>query len=180
MFLPRFLSVPSRPPGNIKGNNLTSTSIVIQWSPISSRYAHGVLLGYKISYVTADAPNNRTWSETVVNQSATSAVIANLRKFTTYMVSVEGFTSKGSGIESKCVAVTTDEDSKIMTVYKAAYASLTRLISVCKLSSAVKMEKSRNFLCRVPFPKKDYGVLKRIGKKHPDHVRFECLDCNNN
>ena len=40
-------------------------------------------------------------------------VVTNLRKFTTYMVSVEGFTSKGSGIESKCVKITTAEDSKI-------------------------------------------------------------------
>ncbi|XP_022795623.1 uncharacterized protein LOC111334195 isoform X1 [Stylophora pistillata] len=102
--------VPSRPPENVTGNNLTSTSIVIRWSPISRRYVHGVLQGYKVSYVTADASSNRSWSEAVVNQSATSAVIANLRKFTVYMVSVEGFTSKGSGIESKCMAVTTDED----------------------------------------------------------------------
>ena len=116
MFLAHYLSVPSRPPENVTGNNLTSTSIVIRWSPISRRYVHGVLQGYKVSYVTADASSNRSWSEAVVNQSATSAVIANLRKFTVYMVSVEGFTSKGSGIESKCVAVTTDEDSKMITV----------------------------------------------------------------
>lgn len=47
-----------------------------------------------------------------VNQSSTSVVVTNLRKFTKYMVSVEGFTSKGSGIESKTVAIITDEDSK--------------------------------------------------------------------
>lgn len=44
-------------------------------------------------------------------------VITNLRKFTTYMVSVEGLTSKGSGIESKCVEITTAEDSKIMMCF---------------------------------------------------------------
>lgn len=47
-----------------------------------------------------------------VNQSSTSVVVTNLRKFTKYMVTVEGFTSKGSGIESKTVAIITDEDSK--------------------------------------------------------------------
>lgn len=52
------------------------------------------------------------WNESVVNQNTTSAVITNLHKFTKYMVSVEGFTSKGSGIESKCVEITTAEDSE--------------------------------------------------------------------
>lgn len=47
-----------------------------------------------------------------VNQSSTSVVVTNLRKFTKYMVTVEGFTSKGCGIESKTVAIITDEDSK--------------------------------------------------------------------
>ena len=117
MFTVSCLLVPSKPPANLSGNNLTSTSIVIRWNPISPRYVHGILLGYKVSYTTADTRNSRKWNESVVNQSATSAVITNLRKFTKYMVSVEGFTSKGSGIESKCVAVTTDEDSKLITVY---------------------------------------------------------------
>ena len=43
-----------------------------------------------------------------------SVVVTNLRKFTKYMVTVEGFTSKGSGTESKTVAITTDEDGKII------------------------------------------------------------------
>ena len=96
------------------GNNLTSTSIEIRWKPIPPRFIHGILLGYKVSYLATDFGNNRKWNESVANQSTMSVVIANLRKFTTYMVSVEGLTSKGSGIESKCVEITTAEDSKIL------------------------------------------------------------------
>ena len=96
------------------GNNLTSTSIEVRWNPIPPRFTHGILLGYKVSYVATDLGNNRKWNESVVNQSTTSVIISNLRKFTTYMVSLEGLTSKGSGIESKCVEITTAEDSKIL------------------------------------------------------------------
>lgn len=108
-----FILVPSRPPANVTGNNVTSTSIEVRWNPIPPRYVHGILLGYKISFIATDSGNKRPWNESAVNQSTTSAVITNLRKFTKYMVSVEGFTSKGSGIESKSVAITTAEDSKI-------------------------------------------------------------------
>lgn len=104
--------VPSKPPPNVTGNNLTSTSIEVRWNPIPPRFIHGVLLGYKVSYTAADLGNNRMWNESVVNQNTTSAVITNLHKFTKYMVSVEGFTSKGSGIESKCVEIKTAEDSE--------------------------------------------------------------------
>jgi len=102
--------VPSRAPPNVTGNNITSTSIEVRWNPIPPGYVHGILLGYKISFIATDRGNKRPWNETAVNQSTTSAVITNLRKYTTYMVSVEGFTSKGSGIESKSVAITTAED----------------------------------------------------------------------
>lgn len=109
-----FLLVPSKPPANVTGNNLTSTSIEVRWNLISPRFTHGIILGYKVSYLATDLGNNRKWNESVVNQSTTSVVISDLRKFTTYMVSVEGLTSKGSGIESKCVEITTAEDSKIL------------------------------------------------------------------
>ena len=93
---------------------MTSTSIEVRWSPIPSRYAHGIVLGYNVSFIPTDSRINRRWSTITVNQSAASVVVTNLRKFTKYMVTVEGFTSKGSGIESKTVAITTDEDSKII------------------------------------------------------------------
>lgn len=75
---------------------------------------HGILLGYNVSFIATDSRINRRWSTITVNQSAASVVVTNLRKFTKYMVTVEGFTSKGSGIESKSVAISTDEDSKII------------------------------------------------------------------
>ncbi|XP_068688561.1 uncharacterized protein [Montipora foliosa] len=102
--------VPSKAPLNVKASNLTSTSIQVEWEQIPRHFVHGNLLGYKVSFVATDRGNKQPWNETSVNQSTTTAVITNLRKYTTYMVSVEGFTSKGSGIESKCVAVTTAED----------------------------------------------------------------------
>ena len=109
-----FLLVPSKPPANVTGNNLTSTSIEVRWNLISPRFTHGIILGYKVSYLAADLGNNRKWNEYVVNHSTTSVVISNLRKFTVYVVSVEGLATKGSGIESKCVEITTAEDSKIL------------------------------------------------------------------
>ena len=102
--------VPSKAPLNVKASNLTSTSIQVEWEQIPRHFVHGNLLGYKVSFVATDRFNKRLWNETSVDQSTTTAVITNLRKYTKYMVSVEGFTSKGSGIESKSVAVTTAED----------------------------------------------------------------------
>lgn len=108
-----FMLVPSRPPANVTGYNITSTCIRVQWEQIPTRYVHGILLGYKVSFIATDCGNQRPWNETTVSPSTTSAVITNLRKYTKYMVSVEGFTIKGSGQHSKCVAITTAEDSKI-------------------------------------------------------------------
>ncbi|XP_074628437.1 uncharacterized protein LOC141886246 isoform X3 [Acropora palmata] len=102
--------VPSRPPPNVSAHNLTSTSIQVHWDPIPRRYVNGNLLGYIVSFIATFHGNLRRWNETSVNQSTTTAVITNLRKYTKYMVAVEAFTSKGSGIESKSVPVTTAED----------------------------------------------------------------------
>ena len=110
----KFNSVPSKPPPNVNAHNLTSTSIQVHWDAIPPRYIHGNLLGYKVSFIATFRGNAQRWNETSVNQSTTTAVITNLRKYTKYMVAVEGFTSKGNGIESKSVPVTTAEDGKIV------------------------------------------------------------------
>ena len=110
----KFNSVPSKPPPNVNAHNLTSTSIQVHWDPIPPHYIHGNLLGYKVSFIATFRGNAQRWNETSVNQSTTTAVITNLRKYTKYMVAVEGFTSKGNGIESKSVPVTTAEDGKIV------------------------------------------------------------------
>ena len=100
---------PSTPPANVKGDNSSSTSILIQWDEVPEKDKNGIIKGYKITYkdwrsgvektLTVDAPNREVELE-------------GLNEFTKYNISVVAFTVKGGGPPSSTITVTTDEDSK--------------------------------------------------------------------
>ena len=106
--LPYFLE-PSAPPANVKGNNSSSTSILVQWDEVPENDKNGIIKGYNITY--------KDWRTGVEKSKTVDAPtrqvdLTGLNEFTKYNISVLAFTVKGGGPPSSTITVTTDEDSK--------------------------------------------------------------------
>ena len=120
-----FYLVPSLPPQDIKLQNSSSTSILVQWKPIPKDNVHGILLGIKLFYRSAPRDNSIVFSSrakrtTVSDWSKYTNItlppnalfynITSLEKFTNYSVEILGFTAKGDGNVSHKFVASTDED----------------------------------------------------------------------
>ncbi|XP_022801634.1 protein sidekick-2-like [Stylophora pistillata] len=79
-----------------------SSSLRIQWSPISSEEANGILLGYTVYY----RPYNSNESFTNISENARVLTITGLTKATIYEIRVTGRTSAGEGAERYTYAQT--------------------------------------------------------------------------
>ena len=69
----------------------------IEWGPISSEDAHGILLGYNVRYRIYNSSNSFTNHS--VNANTRVFTITGLKKVTIYEVKVTGRTSVGEGAE---------------------------------------------------------------------------------
>ncbi|XP_001623142.2 uncharacterized protein LOC5501884 isoform X2 [Nematostella vectensis] len=119
--------VPSFPPENITAANTSSTSLLIQWSPVPKDHANGIILGYKILYRVSGS--NGSFSEHRTNADTTATEVTNLTHFTVYDVSVVAFTSKGDGPGSEPLIVKTAENRpsrppKMLRLFNTSSTSL--------------------------------------------------------
>ena len=108
MNLPYFLE-PSAPPANVKGDNSSSTSILVQWDEVPENDKNGIIKGYNITYKDWRTGVEKTQTVDVPNRLID---LTGLNEFTKYNISVLAFTVKGDGPVSSTITVTTDEDSK--------------------------------------------------------------------
>ena len=103
--------VPNAPPANVTGNNVTSTSIFVQWDEVPADNQNGIIVNYTITHT--ELPNGSPISQ-VVNAPKRNATLTGLKKFTNYSITVFASTAKGGGNRSDPIIVITDEDSKYM------------------------------------------------------------------
>ena len=91
----------------MSAHNTSSTSLYVAWEPVPEGHVHGILRGYWILYRKNNARNftRRKTTQKQVDQTG-------LHKFTVYDIRVVAFTIKGSGVESKPIFVSTDEDGE--------------------------------------------------------------------
>ena len=89
-------------------HNTSSTSIFIKWEPIPKDKTRGILLGYKLAF--AEAGSQRPTFLTA-SSNATSAEAIDLEKFSIYVIVIQGYTRRGTGIASY-VRSSTGEDGK--------------------------------------------------------------------
>ena len=102
-------SAPTAAPVNVRGRNLSSTSILVEWGDVPEPDRNGIILSYTVTYeVPPDVPIRR---QTVI-ASARQTTLIGLNKFTEYEIAVFANTSKGGGTGSEPIRVKTDEDSK--------------------------------------------------------------------
>ena len=90
--------------------NTSSTSLLVQWSPVPEEDRNGIILGYQIMYRRSGTDEALNSKCCIPDTSASQ--IASLRKFTVYDVHVLAYTAKGHGPLSDAVRARTAEDSK--------------------------------------------------------------------
>ena len=111
----RFLdSVPGEPPGNVRGQSNSSTSILVEWDLPRQEVLYGVLRGFRIRYVAAtnaNIPHSSVTTE-LISEQETSYTISNLEEFTNYSIEVTAVTV-GEGPYSTPIFVITDQECKL-------------------------------------------------------------------
>lgn len=99
---------PTGPPQDILAWTLSSTSILVKWSPPLPSEQNGVILNYTVSYISQSSQLKSL--DTADN--STSIEVKNLTIFTKYEFTVKAWNVVGPGPESEPVYNTTSEDSK--------------------------------------------------------------------
>ena len=103
-----FFPGPNAPPSNVRAQNLSSTSIFVQWSNVPKADQNGAILSYTVTYKALPDGSPQT---KVVSAPTTEVALTGLNKYTNYSISVFASTVKGDGNVSEPVIVITDEDS---------------------------------------------------------------------
>ena len=100
-------SVPGEPPRNVRGQNDSSTSILVEWDRPREEVLYGILRGFRIRYGVAMDTNITTTTELIPEQQS-SYIIHNLEEFTNYSIEVTAVTV-GEGPYSTPINVITDQ-----------------------------------------------------------------------
>ena len=101
--------VPNASPANVRGNNVTSTEIFVQWDEVPAEAQNGIIVNYTVTY--RELPDGSPIPQVVIAPKR-NATLTGLKKFTNYSITVFASTTKGGGNRSEPIIVITDEDSK--------------------------------------------------------------------
>ncbi|XP_049577112.1 protein sidekick-1 isoform X1 [Syngnathus scovelli] len=102
-------SVPSGAPVNVTADAVSSTKILLTWSPVPQERRNGAILGYKVLYSEKDSQRPPTVLLAEGERNA-SLLLGALRKYTVYSLQVSAFTRMGDGPPSSPVILRTKED----------------------------------------------------------------------
>ena len=109
LFLLFLLVVPNSAPVNVRGHNISSTSILVQWDSVPAENRNGIIMSCRVTY--KEFPGGNTNSR-VANATTTQATLTGLKKYTNYSIAVFASTLKGDGNASEPIIVITGEDSR--------------------------------------------------------------------
>eukprot|EP00063_Salmo_salar_P066766 XP_014041601.1 PREDICTED: protein sidekick-1-like [Salmo salar] len=89
-------SVPSGSPVNVSAEAVSSTRILVTWSPVPEMQRNGPILGYKVLYAVKDCVDPPSvWS--VPGERSVSVLLGELLKYTVYQIQLVAFTQLGDG-----------------------------------------------------------------------------------
>ena len=108
LFLP-FLSEPDGAPQNVRGENSSSTSILVMWDEVPADQQNGIITGYTITYHSQTENDN---GNVVAGRYDLEKSLTNLKEYVNYNITVSASTVKGDGPASVPIVVITDQDSK--------------------------------------------------------------------
>nr|XP_045585779.1 Down syndrome cell adhesion molecule-like protein Dscam2 isoform X2 [Procambarus clarkii] len=100
---------PSAPPGHVTCESVTSSSLVVTWSPPPPRHRNGLVINYRVYYSHATPHDGVGRSGSVVSEGQ-RATLAGLFPWTNYSLTVSASTRAGEGTPSHAIVCTTDQD----------------------------------------------------------------------
>ena len=92
----------------MKGQNTSSTSILVSWEEVQAELRNGIINGYTITYQSLTENDNGFLQASPNDHQAN---LKGLKEFVEYNISVVAFTVKGDGPPS-VIVVRTDQDSE--------------------------------------------------------------------
>ena len=101
---------PDGAPENVRGQTISSTSILVMWDEVPADQRNGIITGYTIIYHSEKGYDNGIVD---VNGSVRHKILANLKEYVNYKIKVFASTAIGDGPPSDPIFVTTDQDSKL-------------------------------------------------------------------
>ena len=96
-------------PQNVRGQNSSSTSILVTWDEVPADQQNGIITGYNITYQSQTENDN---GNVQVNGPVRQTELTNLKEYVNYNIAVFASTVKGDGPASPVIVVRTDQDSK--------------------------------------------------------------------
>lgn len=105
-----FKSEPDGAPQNVRGENSSSTSILVMWDEVPAHQQNGIITGYTITYKSQTENDNGNVS---AGTNDRQKELTGLKEFVNYNITVFASTVKGDGPASDTIVVRTDQDSKL-------------------------------------------------------------------
>uniref|UniRef100_A0A4W6FWB0 Sidekick cell adhesion molecule 1 n=1 Tax=Lates calcarifer TaxID=8187 RepID=A0A4W6FWB0_LATCA len=102
-------SVPSGSPMNVTAEAVSSTRILLTWSPLPQAQKNGVILGYKVLYSEKDSEGPPS-VQVAEGEGTVSLLLGALQKYTVYSLQVLAYTRMGDGPLSNPTLLRTKED----------------------------------------------------------------------
>ena len=94
----------------MRGQNSSSTSILVIWDEVPADQQNGVITGYTITYQSQTEHDN---GNVQVNASVRQTELTNLKEYVNYNITVFASTARGDGPPSNAIFIATDQDSKL-------------------------------------------------------------------
>ena len=104
-----FISEPDGFPQNVRGQNSSSTSILVTWDEVPADRQNGIITGYTIIYKSQTENDN---DAVQAGANDRQKELTGLKEFVNYNIIVFASTVKGDGPTSDAIVVRTDQDSK--------------------------------------------------------------------
>ena len=93
----------------MRGENSSSTSILVMWDEVPADQQNGIITSYTITYLSQTENDN---GSVQVNTLARQTELTNLKEYVNYNITVFASTDKGDGPGSDLIVVRTEQDSK--------------------------------------------------------------------
>ena len=114
----------------MKGQNSSSTSILVTWEEVPVAEQNGIITGYTITYKSQTENDN---GNVQVNGSVRQTELTNLKEFVKYNITVFASTEKGDGPASDPIVVITDQDSKYIFLSNFLFGRYGSLLKMCSV-----------------------------------------------
>ncbi|XP_057660096.1 cell adhesion molecule Dscam2 isoform X2 [Diorhabda carinulata] len=116
---------PAGPPLNPGTRPISSTEILVTWSPPLPELRHGDIQGFNIGYRTASMGSYNFTSINGDGEDGGEILLSGLQKYTRYTIVVQAFNEVGAGPLSEPVTAQTMEDVPSMAPEDVRCAALT-------------------------------------------------------